>query len=474
MCDLIARSMQVCPLPRRPKVTKSAAGALSIENMPLSFLKLDRRNPRKHSKKQIAQIARSIEAFGFNVPILVDEKLKVLAGHGRVLASRHLGWQDIPVIRLAHLSETQARAFSIADNRLTDNSTWDDKLLSEIFRDLSAAELEFDIEAIGFSVAEIDLSIEGLAHEANGNPDPADDLPATPNLPPVTKPGDLWLLGRHRLYCGSAIDAEAYKILMQDRKAQMVFTDPPYNVPIDGHVSGKGKIRHREFEMASGEMTPSQFTDFLSTAFHLFSKHSSAGSLHFCCMDWRHLSEILAAGERAYSEMINLCVWVKSNGGMGSLYRSQHELIFVFKNGVARHRNNVQLGRFGRNRTNVWTYPCINSFGRQGDEGNLVELHPTVKPVALIADAILDCSARGDVVLDGFAGSGSTVIAAERVGRVCHAMDLDPIYVDTALRRWQRYTGDAAIHAVTKAAFDSLQRKSEGHHGRARETRIPI
>jgi len=446
-------------------VTKKAARNLSIENVPLGILKLDRRNPRQHSRQQIAQIARSIEAFGFNVPILVDENLTVLAGHGRAQAGQQIGLQEVPIIRLAHLSEAQARAFSIADNRLTDNSTWDDRLLGEIFRDLSAVELEFNIEATGFSVAEIDLSIEGLTHKANGNPDPADDLPATPNRPPVAEPGDLWLLGRHRLYCGSATDAEAYKILMQGVNARMVFTDPPYNVQIDGHVSGKGKIRHREFAMASGEMTPGQFTAFLLTAFRLFSKHSSAGSLHYCCMDWRHMSEVLAAGDLAYSEMMNLCVWVKSNGGMGSFYRSQHELIFVFKNRAARHRNNVQLGQFGRNRTNIWPYPCLSSFGRQGDEGNLLELHPTVKPVALVADAILDCSARGDVVLDGFSGSGSTMIAAERVGRVCYTMELDPIYVDTAIRRWQRYTGDAAVHAVTKTPFDSVQKKLEDHNG---------
>jgi len=237
-------------------VTKKAARTLSIENVPLGILKLDRRNPRQHSRQQIAQIARSIEAFGFNVPILVDESLTVLAGHGRAQAGQQIGLQEVPIIRLAHLSEAQARAFSIADNRLTDNSTWDDRLLGEIFRDLSAVELEFKLEATGFSIAEIDLSIEGLTHKANGDPDPADDLPATSNRPPVAEPGDLWLLGRHRLYCGSATDAGAYKILMQGVNARMVFTDPPYNVQIDGHVSGKGKIRHREFAMASGEMTP--------------------------------------------------------------------------------------------------------------------------------------------------------------------------------------------------------------------------
>jgi DNA modification methylase len=440
---------------------KRTIRTLSIENAPLGSLKLNPRNPRLHSRQQIAQIARSIEAFGFNVPILVDDNLAVLAGQGRAQASEQLGLQEVPIVRLSHLSEAQAHAFSIADNRLTDNSTWDETLLGEIFRDLSAVDLEFNIEATGFSIAEIDLTIENLARQPDGESDPADDLLSAPDRPAVTKPGDLWLLGRHRLHCGSATDADAYKLLMHGRKAGMIFSDPPYNVPIDGHVSGKGRIRHREFVMASGEMPKAQFTDFLSTAFRLFSEHSSAGSLHYCCIDWRHMSEMLAAGNLAYSELMNLCVWVKSNGGMGSLYRSQHELILVFKNGAARHRNNIQLGQHGRNRTNVWTYPCISSFGRQGEEGNLLELHPTVKPVALVADAILDCSTRGDIVLDGFSGSGSTVIAAERVGRVCYAMELDPIYVDAAIRRWQRYTGDVAVHATTDRSFESMQSQSE-------------
>jgi DNA modification methylase len=443
----------------RTSVTATIRRTLSIENVPLGSLKYDLRNPRRHTREQIGQIARSVQAFGFNVPILVDDKLKVLAGHGRVRAAEQIGLREIPIIRLRHLSETQARAFSIADNRLTENSSWDERLLGEIFRELSAVELDFDIEVTGFSIGEIDLSIEGLTLDANRSIDPDDELPAAQSRQPVSKPGDLWLLGKQKLYCGSATDADSYSTLLQGSKAKMVFTDPPYNVPIAGHVCGKGRIRHREFAMASGEMTEGQFTRFLSTALALLSKHSTAGALQYICMDWRHMNEVLAAGGLAYSELLNLCVWAKSNAGMGSLYRSQHELVFVFKNGVARHRNNVRLGQFGRNRTNVWNYPCASNFGRRGEEGNLLELHPTVKPVAMVADAILDCSARGDVVLDVFCGSGSTLIAAERVGRICYAMELDPLYVDTAIRRWQQYTGDAAVHADTKKRFDSVERR---------------
>lgn len=257
-----------------------------------------------------------------------------------------------------------------------------------------------------------------------------------------------------------------YRVLMERARAQVVFTDPPYNVPIDGHASGNGSIHHREFAMAAGEMTSGQFTHFLTTVLHLLARQSAAGSIHFICMDWRHQLELLTAGSQVYAELKNLCVWVKGNAGMGSFYRSQHELIFVFKHGKAPHRNNVQLGQYGRNRTNVWNYPGVTNFGRQSEEGNLLTLHPTVKPVAMVADAILDCSSRGDVVLDSFVGSGSTLIAAERVGRICHGIELDPIYVDTAIRRWQRYTGDHAIHAATGKRFDDLAGNNvEVHHG---------
>ncbi len=268
--------------------------------------------------------------------------------------------------------------------------------------------------------------------------------------------GDLWLLGRHRVLCGSALDGVAFTTLMAGEQAAMVFTDPPFNVPIEDHASGLGAVRHRDFVMASGEMNEAEFTAFLTRACSLLAGHSADGSLHFICMDWRHLGELQAAGAAIYSELKNLCVWVKSNAGMGSLYRSQHELIFVFKHGRAPHRNNVQLGQYGRHRSNVWQYPSINSFGRGGEEGNLLALHPTVKPVAMVADAIMDASARGEIVLDAFLGSGTTVVAAERMGRRCFGLELDPRYVDTAVRRWQAYTGERARHAVTGKTFDEV------------------
>jgi DNA modification methylase len=442
-------------------------GELRIEHVTIERLKLDPRNPRLHSERQIKQITRSIKAFGFNVPVLADQHGNLLAGHGRVLAARRLGLLEIPVIRLEHLTPEQARAFSVADNRLSEASSWDERLLGEVLRDLASVELDFDLEATGFTMGEIDLRIEGLSIPIASNPDPADELPVVLNQPPVSRQGDLWQLGRHRLLCGNALDQAPFEKLMQGAAAGLVFTDPPYNVPIAGHVSGKGRVRHREFVMASGQMSPAQFTRFLTTALELLVRYSSAGSLHYVCMDWRHQHELLTAALGIYPELKNMCVWVKDNAGMGSLYRSQHELIFVFKNGRTPHQNNVELGQHGRNRTNVWNYPSLNNFGRKGEEGNLAALHPTVKPVALIADAILDCSARGDLVLDPFLGSGSTLLAAERVGRICRGMELDPLYVYAAIRRWQHFTGNSAIHATTGKRFDNLI-LHEGGHGQSR------
>ncbi len=445
---------------------QKCARNLRIEEMPLGHLKFDPRNPRRHTDLQIAQIARSIESFGFNIPIAADGNNQILAGHGRALAARKLHLPFVPVVRLTHLTSEQARAFAIADNRLTENSTWDDRLLGEIFRDLAILDLDFSLETTGFSVGEIDLRIEGLSSPVRGE-DLADEIEPLLDQPRVSGLGDLWLLGKHKVFCGDAQESSSYRALMEKRRASVIFTDPPYNVRINGHASGNGNIRHREFAMATGEMTSGQFIHFLATVCHLLVRHSSPGSIHFLCIDWRHQLELLTAGNQTYTELKNVCVWIKSNAGMGSFYRSQHELIFVFKNGKTPHRNNVQLGKYGRNRTNVWNYQSALSFSRQGEEGHLLALHPTVKPVAMVADAILDCSNRGDVVLDSFLGSGSTLMAAERVGRLCYAIELDPLYVDVAIRRWQRLTGDHAIHAETGKRFDDCaERATEVTHDR--------
>jgi DNA modification methylase len=450
---------------RRRTVEKNADSVLVIERLPLGTLKLDPRNPRHHSDRQIRQIARSIKAFGFNVPILIDQNGKVVAGHGRYRAAELLGIKAVPTIRLDHLTEAQAKAFMIADNRLSETSEWDEQLLAESLRELCDLELNFSIDATGFEMGEIDLKIESLDDDASAPDDGADVVPSPATRPAVSLPGDLWLLNEHRILCGNALDTRAYEALMAGKRAAMVFCDPPYNVKIDGHASGLGRTHHPEFVMASGEMSEAEFASFLTLACARLARNSLDGSIHFICMDWGHAGELITAGRTAYSELKNICVWVKHNAGMGSFYRSQHELVFVFKAGRGPHRNNVQLGQFGRHRTNVWSYPGANSFGRATDEGHLLALHPTVKPVRLVADAILDCSDRRDIVLDSFLGSGTTLIAAERVGRTCYGMEIDPTYVDTVVRRWQAYAGGEAIHAVTARRFNDSTATMEARHG---------
>ena len=368
----------------------------------------------------------------------------------------------MPTIRLENLTADQIRAYVLADNRLAEKAGWDKSILAIELQHLLTIDDDFDVTITGFEIPEIDL----ILGEATDKPDPDDVFDCIETDHTVAQLGDLWLLGKHRVLCGSALQPESYATLMASRRADVVFIDPPWNVPIGGHVSGNGSVRHREFQMASGEMSEAEFVSFLTTSLRLLVRYSTGGSVHFICMDWRHIGELIAAGKQIYDSLLNLCVWVKDNGGMGSFYRSQHELIFVFRNGKEQHRNNVQLGQYGRNRTNVWEYPGVNTLSKQGDEGNLLALHPTVKPVAMVADALLDCSARGDIVLDAFLGSGSTLIAAERIGRICHGIEIDPTYVDTAIRRWQRYTGDYAMHAVSGKRFNDLAAKNaEAHHG---------
>jgi DNA modification methylase len=432
---------------------------LSVVYIPTQKLKFNPTNPRIHNDKQVRQIAGSIEAFGFNVPVLVDRNLQVIAGHGRVEAAKLLGIPKLPTIHLEHLTESQTKAFAIADNRLTENSVWNQALLAEQLKSLSEAELDFSLEATGFEVGEIDVLIEGLVPATEDRADPADSLPEVQETIQVTKPGDSWFLHRHRVLCGNSLNEANFRLLMQNRRAAMVFVDPPYNVPIIGHATGLGAARHRDFAMARGEMSGDEYTDFLAQAFDLLAGNSTEGSIHYICSDWRHIREPLDAGHQVYSELKNLCVWAKDNAGMGTFYRSQHELIFVFKTGGGSHRNNFQLGQYGRYRTNVWNYPGVNSFSRNTEEGNLLELHPTVKPVALVADAIMDVSARGDIVLDSFLGSGTTLIACERTGRTCYGIELDPLYVDTIVRRWQRFTGLSATHAASGRGFNELEKE---------------
>lgn len=414
-------------------------GDLQCEYLPLHSLKPYSKNARTHSRKQVKQIAESIRTFGFTNPILIDLENTILAGHGRVEAAKLLAMTEVPCVRLEHMTKEQKRAYVLADNKLALNAGWDDEILAEELRAL--VEIDFNVEVTGFSISEIDSLVEGLIPEEPGDPDD-DVLPGIDETPPRCRPGDIWQLGQHRLTCGSALEGDVVAALMNGELAQMVFADPPYNVPIDGHVGNSGAVKHREFAMASGEMSASEFTAFLRTSFQNLVRHSVDGSIHFICMDWRHMAEMLAAGEGVYSELKNLIVWAKDNGGMGTFYRSRHELIFAFKNGTEPHINTFELGQHGRYRTNVWQYRGVNTLktGRMDE----LSLHPTVKPVQMIADAIKDVSARGGIVLDLFGGSGSTLIAAHKTGRRGYLCELDSIYCDRIIRRWEHYAKDEA------------------------------
>jgi DNA modification methylase len=404
---------------------------LSIVYRDPAELKPDPRNARTHPRKQIEQIKASIEAFGFTNPVLCDSEGVLIAGHGRLLAAKALGLAAIPVIEIAGLGEAQKRALRLADNKIALNAGWDVEILQKEFAELAVLDVDLDLSLTGFSTGEIDVLLKG--------DDDSDDesIPAVPKEP-RTRPGDIWVLGGHRIGCGDARDgAFIRRVVGEDVKIDAAFMDPPYNVKISGNAVAQGS--HREFAMASGEMSEAEFRSFLGETLGNAVAVSRNGAVHFICMDWRHMYELSTACRSLYGALLNVCIWNKSNAGMGTLYRSRHELVFVYRAGTAAHLNNVELGRHGRNRTNVWDYASVNSL--RGSRREDLALHPTVKPTGLVADAIEDVTRRGDLVLDLFLGSGTTLIAAERIGRLCRGIEFDPAYVDVALARWTERTG---------------------------------
>ncbi len=416
---------------------------MHTEMWPISQLKLNPRNPRTHSAKQVRQIADSVATFGFLVPILIDESGAIIAGHGRYAAAKLLGLEQVPVIKVQGLSEAKKRALTLADNKIAENAGWDRERLAveipELTGLLSAEGL--DVSLTGFAPVEIDQLTTDFEEDSS---DPADTMePEWATATPVTKRDDVWKLGHHRILCGDARSAGDLSRLMGKARAAMSFRDPPYNVRVRDIV-GRGRVKHSEFAMASGELSREGFVEFLKDTLGAAAAVSRNGAVHFVCIDWRHIGELLDAGRTVYGETLNLAVWVKSNAGQGSFYRSQHELVGVFRVGNESHLNNVELGRHGRSRSNVWTYAGVNTFrsGRLDD----LKCHPTVKPIAMVADAIRDCTRRGDVVLDTFCGSGTMIMAAERVGRHAYTLEIEPRFVDVAIRRWQAFTGRDAIH----------------------------
>jgi DNA modification methylase len=412
-----------------------SAHQLAVIYRSVGALKPDPRNARTHPKRQIEQLVRSIQEFGFTNPILIDEADVLIAGHGRLRAARELGLTEVPTITLEGLSEAQKKALRLADNKIALNAGWDLEILKLELEDIGTVDVDFDLSLTGFSSGEIDVVLKA----AN---DPDDEvIPAVP-IEPRTKPGDVWALGDHRLGCGDGRDIDFLRrVVGEGNSIDAAFLDPPYNVKINGHANAAG--RHREFAMASGEMSTGEFRTFLTETLRAAAQVSRDGAVHFVCMDWRHIDDLGAAAEEVYSSLLNVCVWNKSNAGMGSLYRSKHELVFAYKVGSAPHFNAVELGKHGRNRTNVWDYASVNSMA--GSRREDLALHPTVKPVALVADALQDVTRRGELVFDMFSGSGTTLIAAERTGRKFRGCDIDPAYVDVAVERWAQLTGRTPV-----------------------------
>ena len=454
-------------MPNQPKKRLARAAARSwqpnIEMRAIASLNPYGNNPREHSEKQIAALARSIAVFGFNNPVLIDVNGSVVAGHGRLEAARLAGHDCVPTLCLGHLTPAQVKAYRIADNRLSEadaGSSWSIKRLQIEVSSILELETSFDIELTGFDLRTLELQADG---QAARQPEGEDEIPARVG-PAVTQLGDRWEMGDHVLVCADALQAESYAALLGGERPSMTFGDPPYNVPMAGHATGNGKVRHREFLQASGELSKAEFQRFLLAFCLLCARFCKAGALHYLCIDWRGVKQLLMAGEAAFDSLLNICVWAKTNPGQGAFYRSQHELVCVFKKGKAPHVNNIEMGQHGRNRSNVWSYAGMNSFSRERDEA--LAMHPTVKPLAMVRDAILDASNRGDLVLDPFGGSGTTLIAAHQAGRVARMIELDPLYCDVIVARAKRTLGLEAVLSATGETFTEVARgRSEMGHG---------
>jgi DNA modification methylase len=445
----------------------------AIEMWPLMKLRPSERNPRTHPKKQLKKLIAALQRFGFINPIIVDANGTILAGHLRAEAARKLGLKSVPIIRITHLTDLEKRAFALAENRIALDAGWDRDILAAELGELAVLlpDAHIDIGITGFDIAETDIIIGDQQEQPEYSDE--DDLPE--DGPLVTRQGDLWVLGKHRLLCADARDSASYAALMHGDTAAMVFTDPPYNVSIKQHARGNARAAFREFAMASGEMSDRQFGVFLERITSLIASACADGSIVYICIDWRHLQQLLEIGATVFTELKNICVWVKSNGGQGSFYRSQHEMICVFKKGAAAHLNSFELGQHGRSRTNVWHYAGVNTF--KADRRDELNIHPTVKPFRLVGDAMLDCSQRGSIVLDPFMGSGTTIIAGEMVGRRVYGMEIEPRYVDVAVRRWQRFTGRDAVLESTGETFDAVLAARSGtptHPKRAARARQKI
>lgn len=411
------------------------------------------RSLRKRSKRWSSAMKASIQRFGLILPILIDQGGQIIGGEGVFEVAKECGFTEVPTVRIDHLSETDIQLLRLALNRIAEESSWDTLELTEEWRELLPLTIDLGYEVSGFATPEID----SLLHQppAGAGRD-ADDDPVEVGMPgsEVSRLGDIWQLGDHLVLCGSSLEPENLQRVMGEDRARMVLTDAPYNVKIQGNVGGLGKHKHREFVQASGEMSEAHFTEFLTTSITALAAFCRNGALLYMFMDWRHVWEIMSGIRAADLTMINMAVWAKTSPALGAFYRSQHELCFIARKGDEKHKNNIDLGRWGRTRSNVWQYAGVNSFGPGRDEQ--LAMHSTCKNVSMLVDAIRDASDRGEIVLDGFLGSGSTLIAAERTGRICRGVELDPLYVDTILHRWKRVTDSEGVLQDTGETFSQV------------------
>lgn len=399
---------------------------------------------RVYSSSERRNLRRIGRRFGLqHQPLVIDDKNRVVIGEQALIAAQECQIAEMPVIRLASLGELEAKALMVAYQRLGEIGKTDHAKLAEIVLRCEV-ELAFDVEDFGYEVAQLDVIIGAGVEEV-------EEEPPVLQQQPVTELGDRWVMGNHSIVCGDALVGRTYDELLGGGKAQAVFADPPYGCQIDGFVAGRG--RHREFVMGSGDMSADELSRFYVKFNKEMAAHLATGAAIYEAIDFRSLDLLLRAASDVYGPLVNLAVWVKDRPGQGSFLRSQHELVLIFKN-KGKMRNNVLLGKHGRNRSNVWSYPSAMTASKGSDEGNILSAHPTPKPTRLIADALLDTTKRGDIVLDPFSGSGSTLIACEKIGRRARLIELDPLYVDLAIRRWQAWGGGKAVHAVTGEGFD--------------------
>lgn len=444
-------------IPKKPSARCLAAAEFEhdqIEHIPIELVRPYPLNARTHDERNISVIMASMRQFKFRNPILIDADNMVVAGHGRLEAAKRLGMKAIPALRITDLTSDELRAYRIADNRSAELAGWDDQIIAIELQHLSKIDVAFSVELTGFSHAEVDVRIDNAATSVNGDGDEAaDEIPELQELP-ISRPGDLFVMGPHRLLCGSALDSSCYERLLNDEKAILICQDPPWNIAVKD-ISGSGSKKHREFIMASGEMTDSEFRNFILTELQCNLAFAAPGAVFQVFIDWRGVEKVITAGVSLGLEHFGICIWNKGHGSFGSPWRSAHEMIVCFRVPGAPIKDRVKMGHYGRVRNNVWTVPGMGSFGKGRKEA--LEAHPTSKPIQILTEAIRDVTDRGDIVVDGFSGSGSCLIAAHKTGRVFRGLELDPLYVDTIVRRWQKYTDEEAILEGDGRTFAELE-----------------